>query len=179
MTENINKSKGVDRRTVIKGAAWAAPVVAVAVSAPLAAASITDGYSGLNLRSNNAGTHAEFREGENYVEFISDAAGGNTGPITFTFNVPAGFGATHNGADLGDSGTIGDWTYVRDASGVYTFSHPGLNLTSEGTTIVNLPGIGITHLGGPEPTLSSSNQITASLNVQDRQNLNKYVTGPA
>ncbi|SDQ95815.1 hypothetical protein [Microbacterium sp. cf332] len=34
------ESDGIDRRTIIKGAAWAVPVMAVAVAAPLAAASV-------------------------------------------------------------------------------------------------------------------------------------------
>jgi hypothetical protein len=37
MTEKTNK--GVDRRTVLKGAAWSAPVIALAVATPTAAAS--------------------------------------------------------------------------------------------------------------------------------------------
>ncbi|MFV0433648.1 MAG: hypothetical protein ACK5LO_06700 [Leucobacter sp.] len=40
MSENLNELEGgMKRRSVIKAAAWAAPVVAVAVSAPIAAAS--------------------------------------------------------------------------------------------------------------------------------------------
>lgn len=35
-------SDGIDRRTIIKGAAWAVPVMAVAVAAPLAAASVNN-----------------------------------------------------------------------------------------------------------------------------------------
>lgn len=42
MTENIDKTEGIDRRSVIKAAAWAAPVVAVAVSAPMAAATTVE-----------------------------------------------------------------------------------------------------------------------------------------
>lgn len=182
MTENINKSKGVDRRTVIKGAAWAAPVVAVAVSAPLAAASITDGYSGLNIRSNNAGTNAEFRPNECYVEFVGDGGAGDnvTGPITFTFNVPAGFTASNGGSALGASGAIGEWTYVFDsASGVYTFTHQGITLSNAGTTTVNVPSIVINHDGGAEPPLSNTNQITADLRVQNRSNLNKHTVAPS
>ncbi|GGM42708.1 hypothetical protein [Microbacterium saperdae] len=39
MTEEIQKDKGLSRRTVVKGAAWSVPVIAAAVATPLAAAS--------------------------------------------------------------------------------------------------------------------------------------------
>lgn len=42
MPENVEK-KLPNRRTVVKGAAWAAPVIALAVATPAAAASTTDG----------------------------------------------------------------------------------------------------------------------------------------
>lgn len=42
MTEEIQKNKGVSRRTVVKGAAWSVPVIAAAVATPLAAASGDD-----------------------------------------------------------------------------------------------------------------------------------------
>lgn len=38
MTELENTSKGIDRRTLVKGAAWSVPVIAAAVATPLAAA---------------------------------------------------------------------------------------------------------------------------------------------
>ncbi|MCK2026506.1 hypothetical protein [Microbacterium sufflavum] len=41
MTEEIQKNKGVSRRTIVKGAAWSVPVIAAAVATPLAAASGT------------------------------------------------------------------------------------------------------------------------------------------
>ena len=41
MTEEIQKNKGLSRRTVVKGAAWSVPVIAAAVATPLAAASGT------------------------------------------------------------------------------------------------------------------------------------------
>jgi hypothetical protein len=39
VTEEIQKNKGVSRRTIVKGAAWSVPVIAAAVATPLAAAS--------------------------------------------------------------------------------------------------------------------------------------------
>lgn len=44
---------GVSRRTVVKGAAWAAPVIAVAAAAPVAAASIPPCIVGLTNDSQN------------------------------------------------------------------------------------------------------------------------------
>lgn len=46
-------SDGIDRRTIIKGAAWAVPVMAVAVAAPLAAASVNT--SDLSLTGTQTG----------------------------------------------------------------------------------------------------------------------------
>ncbi|UFS60172.1 hypothetical protein [Subtercola endophyticus] len=40
MNEELLK-KGIDRRTIVKGAAWSAPIVAIAIAAPAAAASTT------------------------------------------------------------------------------------------------------------------------------------------
>ncbi|QNA91998.1 MULTISPECIES: hypothetical protein [unclassified Microbacterium] len=42
MTEEIQKNKGISRRTIVKGAAWSVPVIAAAVATPLAAASVVD-----------------------------------------------------------------------------------------------------------------------------------------
>ncbi|MEU4016767.1 hypothetical protein AB0E56_16005 [Microbacterium sp. NPDC028030] len=42
MTEEIQKNKGVSRRTIVKGAAWSVPVIAAAVATPLAAASVVE-----------------------------------------------------------------------------------------------------------------------------------------
>ncbi|MFV0434440.1 MAG: hypothetical protein ACK5LO_10720 [Leucobacter sp.] len=44
-------ARGIDRRKLLKGAAWSVPVMAVAVSAPLAAA--TGGVTGSPLKFNN------------------------------------------------------------------------------------------------------------------------------
>ena len=178
MSENINETSGIARRSVVKAAAWAAPVVAVAVSAPLASASIIDGFSGLNVRSNQAGTQAEFRSAECYVELVSDDGTENSGPITFTFNVPEGFTASNGGNALGNSGTIGDWTYTF-GGGVYTLSHAGVTLNSPGTTVINVPNILINRTDSEAPALSSSNRITATLTVPSRPNLNKSNSAPA
>lgn len=42
MTEEIQKNKGISRRTIVKGAAWSVPVIAAAVATPLAAASLVN-----------------------------------------------------------------------------------------------------------------------------------------
>lgn len=44
MTENNIEGQGVKRRSVVKAAAWAAPVVAVAAAAPMAAASAEQAF---------------------------------------------------------------------------------------------------------------------------------------
>ncbi|MCO1340224.1 hypothetical protein BJH93_15225 [Kocuria polaris] len=43
MEEN-NKAQGIGRRGIVKGAAWSVPVIAAAVSAPMAAASVVEAW---------------------------------------------------------------------------------------------------------------------------------------
>lgn len=181
MSENINETSGIARRSVVKAAAWAAPVVAVAVSAPLASASITDGSSSLSIATNQRGTWAQFNQASNWVDFESDGGTADTGPITFTFTVPTGFTALNGGAGspaLGSSGVVGDWTYTL-AGNVYTFSHAGLTLNSPGNTTVSVPLVRVERTDPEAPALSTSNQISASLVVQDRSSLNKATAAPS
>ncbi len=60
----MGEHQNIERRTLIKGAAWAAPVVAVAAAAPMAAASgtfaFTDVYSGSGLSGTLIGAALEF-----------------------------------------------------------------------------------------------------------------------
>ncbi len=53
VTEEIQKNKGISRRTIVKGAAWSVPVIAAAVATPLAAASLVndDLVPALSVRS--------------------------------------------------------------------------------------------------------------------------------
>lgn len=50
---DVPDKRGLDRRTVLRGAAWSAPVLAVAVAAPLASASV--GNAGLAFTSSSTG----------------------------------------------------------------------------------------------------------------------------
>jgi hypothetical protein len=63
MSEALEPKPGISRRTIVKAAAWSAPVIAVAVATPLASASITNDDTELSIsnsgnivvRSNSVG----------------------------------------------------------------------------------------------------------------------------
>lgn len=70
-------SHGVTRRKVLQGAAWAAPVVAVAVATPLAAASTVDGGT-LFLTGNAFANAGIYLAGTNY--------NGETSSVSYPIN---------------------------------------------------------------------------------------------
>lgn len=101
MTESQN-SVGVDRRSVIKAAAWSAPVIAMAVATPLASASVNNsnlqwtgsqtGLLALNLLSNgNTLTAAvAITVPTNFTLFNGAGAINETANVTITVGRPGG-----------------------------------------------------------------------------------------
>ncbi|MFB8189666.1 hypothetical protein ACFC14_10105 [Microbacterium sp. NPDC055988] len=158
MTEEIQKNKGVSRRTLVKGAAWSVPVIAAAVATPLAAA------SGLN---------------DDLVPALS-------GPITLTLglglatiNTVNTLTITNNGTDASPAGATAVVQYnpgllslniatvagvsVGGADGNYTLTLPSIpaggNLSiGLGTTLDSLLNVGLltTLLGGPQQVMSAT-----------------------
>lgn len=85
-----NEKQGITRRTMVKGAAWSAPVVAAAVALPLAAASTTD--IGAFSVGGNCGLPGETGAGFDLIA--------GSGPV------PAGTTITISGTGASDIGTF-------------------------------------------------------------------------
>ena len=96
MPETTAATAGHTRRTVIKAAAWAAPVVAVAVAAPLAAASTTpatpapagrsfwDGGTAVNKYVTTQPQYIRFNQGASIGFTVEDANGDTVADGTHT-----------------------------------------------------------------------------------------------
>lgn len=87
------ESDGIDRRTIIKGAAWAVPVMAVAVAAPLAAASVNN--SGLAVTGTNTGLLS-----------LNLLDGGGTLTATALTTVPTEFTITNGAGAINQTATV-------------------------------------------------------------------------
>lgn len=116
---------GVSRRTVVKGAAWAAPVIALAVAAPLAAASQAD-YS-LVATATSLQVERCDTLGAITVSLYRDGDLGTGVAETVTVTLPAGFeftdGATTKTYSVDAAGTLtipaGSIRAVPNAAGSY------------------------------------------------------------
>ncbi|QLD12240.1 hypothetical protein [Microbacterium oleivorans] len=86
-------SDGIDRRTIIKGAAWAVPVMAVAVAAPLAAASVNT--SGLAVTGTQTG-----------LLTLNLLDGGGTVTATALTTVPTEFTITNGAGAINQTATV-------------------------------------------------------------------------
>lgn len=87
------ESDGIDRRTIMKGAAWAVPVMAVAVAAPLAAASVNN--SGLAVTGTNTGLLS-----------LNLLDGGGTLTATALTTVPTEFTITNGAGAINQTATV-------------------------------------------------------------------------
>lgn len=86
-------SDGIDRRTIIKGAAWAVPVMAVAVAAPLAAASVNS--SGLAVTGTQTG-----------LLTLNLLDGGGTVTAGALITVPTEFTITNGAGAINQTATV-------------------------------------------------------------------------
>lgn len=86
-------SDGIDRRTIIKGAAWAVPVMAVAVAAPLAAASVNT--SGLAVTGTQTG-----------LLTLNLLDGGGTVTAGALITVPTEFTITNGAGAINQTATV-------------------------------------------------------------------------
>ncbi|MEH3088411.1 MAG: hypothetical protein PGN24_02040 [Microbacterium arborescens] len=125
---------GHTRRTVIKAAAWAAPVVAVAVAAPLAAASTTaQPQPRARVIATLAGAVANGTRTVTFsnalVEYDADGSQLETGVITVTlplFGNAPDFPLQVDEASWTDAG----WTRIGNAGGNARFRHPSISAGS-------------------------------------------------
>lgn len=156
MTEEIQKNKGISRRTIVKGAAWSVPVIAAAVATPLAAASLVNddlvpalsGPISLNLglatvtavntlTITNSGTDASPAGATAVVQYNSSL---------LSLNIAAVGGVTVGGAD-----------------GNYTLTLPSIPAGGNiviglGTTLDSLLNVTLltTLLGGPQQVMTAT-----------------------
>lgn len=113
----------VDRRTLLRATAWSAPVVAFAVSAPLAAASTPP--NGV-LISASAPTLASIPSGGGSSPFslqLTNQGTTTTGPLTVWVSRLTGFAGLSD--SLGPAG-LGGWTVSEDASNFILLFAAGL-----------------------------------------------------
>lgn len=170
MNENENqRGPGFDRRTVIKAAAWSAPVIAVAVATPLAAASETtpdpqpQPAPGGGLSSWQGGTsvqtwtasqpnRVQVNTGQTLGFNAFDGATGDqepagkftSGTVTVTVAWGAGNGVTNPGSYRVQEQNLHGWTRVgslpvEGTSGSVTYTYSGV-LNGAGN-LVQLPVI--------------------------------------
>lgn len=143
--KTVDASRGVDRRTIIKAAAWSAPVVAVAATMPLAAASVvfdspTAYVTGtLTATGTNATVRTAVYSGGAMTYNSAGAPGLNSGAITLTFtnNRSAQF-TIANLQSVVNAYVAAGWTVVgTPTQGVFIFEHAPI---SNGAT-VTMPSI--------------------------------------
>lgn len=129
MSTSTENSSGISRRSVIKAAAWSAPVIAVAVATPLASASVSvDSPTALVTGTLTAtGTYATHRtatySGGALTYNSNGVVGLNSGNITLTFsngNLP---GWTLTTTDLVTAYVAAGWAFVSQSPALTTFEH--------------------------------------------------------
>lgn len=161
MTEEIQKNKGISRRTVVKGAAWSVPVIAAAVATPLAAASLTDSdlvpaFSGpisLGLAAGpiNVAT----------VSTVNTLTISNNGPAASPAGATATIQYTPSLLTLNIAAVAG--VTVAGTDGNYTLTLPSIPaggniVINLGTTLDSLLNLTILQnlLGGPQQTMTAT-----------------------
>lgn len=119
------ETRGLDRRSVVKAAAWAAPVIAVAVAAPIASAStnIVAGFFGPGSSANAAnpnavavGANGTLLAIDNGQPILPPDTVLPTGAITVTITVPYGYELDTSALPLG-------WIVQSHTGQVYELVH--------------------------------------------------------
>lgn len=97
-----NSSGGLTRRTVVKGAVWSMPVIAVAATAPAAAASPCTPSTNLD----------GMRPGRNVITSIPFIPGGVTAAITYASNGQGGDATPGGTGTVAATNTNPSWNYI-------------------------------------------------------------------
>jgi len=151
MESSVKTPKSIKRRTLVKGAAWAAPVIAVATATPLAAASTvepepSENATSVRVTTGSAITAGEWAQGE--IQTIDTTTRPAT-PAVFpentviTITAPEGATITLDTADRMGIGTIeGEGTSTVTITPV-----PGETTVSYYYTI-SIPGTATTQVTG-------------------------------
>ncbi|MBP2411507.1 hypothetical protein JOF48_000306 [Arthrobacter stackebrandtii] len=144
--QNSAAERSSNRRTIIKGAAWSVPVIAAAVAAPAASASLIP--SKFDNTITVAAQGVPGTRGDIFYTLgsltLSGEPGTTSGGVYITATAPTGYTT-----DLVDGGTLGEWTitFVGTSPLSIEFFHPGLTLTSAATETLNFPGAVFTGTG--------------------------------
>lgn len=126
------------RRKVVKGAAWSVPVIAAAIAAPAASASVVApvrerfDFQGGTSSTTVGGVVQDIKlTGGNFV--LEGPVGVSTGVITLTVEFPEGYDTWQ------PIGGLFGWTWDEnvDADGfrTVTFTHPGATITTAGAEV--------------------------------------------
>lgn len=177
--QDLNKDRSIERRTVVKAAAWAAPVIAIAATAPLAAASA--GNSHIGITGTNTFSVTGYTAGATGTYNLSNASAYVTNTGTgwniqqITVNVAWYGPVSHTGFTIyGATRTAGStftyegrtWTVVQsNANGVAIRLTEGI-VVGVGTVTVPVPPIhGTTTLTG-EPDEFNQAGTTGNLAIK-------------
>ncbi|WP_029262831.1 MULTISPECIES: hypothetical protein [unclassified Microbacterium] len=154
-----NRRRGIDRRTVLRAAAWSAPVVAMAVATPLAAASTELPVLTFEV---SPFVDADAPYGTRSVRISNSGPADFTGPLTFRMpgmNVAAPFllaGAVHSRSADEDAWTVPSISVPAGETVALDLTWPGpfpLTPETQSLTVVTDPARGtITSTGSTEVT---------------------------
>lgn len=126
-TVGAGSGSGVNRRTLIRGAAWSVPVVAVTVATPLAAASVTPAIFDLvYVTGPVANTNTVVRGQTPFADFTFQNVGPDEAPSAqVTFSVPTANNNPGATLALGNNGASPGWTlsntFAQGGRDYYTF----------------------------------------------------------
>lgn len=157
--QHVSESKGFNRRTVVKGAAWSVPVIAMAVAAPTASASVLNATLSLPTPSTSLLT-------------LNLLDGGGTVTAGALVTVPTIVRlANGDGAITGQVATVkvtvarptGITVTLGRARGFGVYSYNGVNSTSTERTAVYQSSLGVPY-GFPMTTFTTTQIITVASN---------------
>ncbi|QJU52823.1 hypothetical protein SCB71_05675 [Herbiconiux sp. KACC 21604] len=148
-------STGVSRRQFTTAAAWAAPVIALAVATPLASASAT---ISLSIARDNQVTFTgdgdpRALEGtyDGTLSALNLPQGSETGVLTYTIVIPSGVTVSYGSLPAG-------WVVATDSPTLLVFQGPSLTSTNTTTTLPSLT------FGG---TIASGDRIVISIDAAE------------
>lgn len=173
--ENV---KNPQRRTIMKAAAWAAPVVAIAATAPLAAASLTTGFSSITTGTTVVGDHHNgFVGNTSTFSFVFDNSGGDSGWVTLGLMIPAGYEVRDSSGGQLSGGTLGNWTYTGSGSEII-FRQAGITVSTGGIHTIPFPGVQIVRVDPGAASISADNRITVKERTENVPAMNRDSTFP-
>ncbi|VXC30009.1 conserved exported hypothetical protein [Microbacterium sp. 8M] len=112
-TPRVGGTKHIDRRTLVKGAAWSVPVIAAAAATPLASASVTLNFDLVYVSGPTANTTQVARGQTPWADLIFQSAGPDPAPsVQITVSVPSVNNDPTATLALPNNGASAGWTLV-------------------------------------------------------------------